>query len=51
MELVHLHVFQGNASAVGYRHTVTHAGEGIAGDTPGTSIATGCEQNSLGVEG
>src|SRR5437660_512316 len=51
MELVHLHILQRNASRVGNRHTVAHTGKGVAGHTPGTTIAASCEEYDLAVEG
>ena len=50
MELVHLHIFQGNAPAVGNRHAISGAGKGVAGDTPGASIAAGREKHRLRME-
>src|SRR5579885_1670690 len=51
MELVHLHILQGNAAPVGNRHAVDPAGKGVAGHTPGATIAAGREEHSLAVEG
>ena len=50
VELVHLHIFQGNAPAVGNRHAISGAGKGVAGDTPGASIAAGREKHRLRME-
>ena len=51
MELVHLHVLQGYAPAVGDGHAVASAGEGVTGNTPCSSIATRGEEHCFGMEG
>src|SRR5258708_36111997 len=50
MELVHLHVFQGDTPAVGNCHAVTHASKSVAGDPPGAAIAAGGEENGFSME-
>src|SRR5437879_3919986 len=51
MELVHLHILQGDTAPVGNRHTITSAGKGVTGNSPGPAIATCREEHRLGVEG
>src|SRR5262249_42859602 len=51
MELVHLHILQGNTGPIRDRHTVAHAGKGVAGDFPGATVAASGEENGLSVEG
>ncbi len=50
MELIHLHIFQWDAPAIGDCHAVAHAGQRVAGDAPGAAIAAGRKQHNLGVE-
>src|SRR5262249_13992508 len=49
MELVHLHVFERDAAAIGYRHAVTGTGEGVASDAPGAPVAARGKDEGLGV--
>src|SRR6266851_6394388 len=50
MELVHFHVFEGDAPAVRNSHAVAHTGKGVAGDAPGAAIAAGGEKNCFGMK-
>ena len=50
VELVHLHVLQRNATAIGDSHTITSTGKGVAGDAPGPAIAASGEEHGLGME-
>ena len=51
VELVHLHVFERDATTVGHRHAVTGAGERVARDAPGAPVAAGRQHHRLRVEG